>query len=95
MTTDTAYVESYVIDDGTDLNATPVLEFYERTELRGQFDNWVGPNVTCLMAMARTAGFAEVQFESVLSNRAHVTCRRKWSTAPGTRRSPGNHLRGE
>ncbi len=88
LTTDTAYVESYVIDDGTDLNAPPVLEFYERTELRGQFDNWVGPNVPCLMAMARTAGFAEVQFESVLSNRAHVTCRRKWSTAPGHDAAP-------
>ena len=88
LTTDTAYVESYVIDDGTDLNAPPVMEFYERTELRGQFDNWVGPNVPCLMAMARTAGFAEVQFESVLSNRAHVTCRRKWSTAPGNDAAP-------
>jgi tRNA (mo5U34)-methyltransferase len=88
LTTDTAYVESYVIDDGTDLNAVPVLEFYERTELRGQFDNWVGPNVSCLLAMARTAGFAEVQFESVLSNRAHVTCRRKWSTTAGGEKAP-------
>jgi hypothetical protein len=88
MTIDTAYVESYVIDDPADLNAIPILEFYERTELRGQYDNWVGPNVTCLMAMARTAGFAEVEFESVLSNRAHVTCRRKWSTAPGREAAP-------
>jgi tRNA (mo5U34)-methyltransferase len=88
LTTDTAYVESYVIDDGADLNAVPILEFYEHTELRGQFDNWVGPNVSCLLAMARTAGFAEVEFESVLSNRAHVTCRRKWSTAPGGDTSP-------
>jgi tRNA (mo5U34)-methyltransferase len=88
MTIDTAYVESYVIDDPADLNAIPILEFYERTELRGQYDNWVGPNVTCLMAMARTAGFAEVQFSSVLSNRAHVTCRRKWSTQPGNDTAP-------
>jgi tRNA (mo5U34)-methyltransferase len=88
MTTDTAYVESYVIDDGTDLNAIPILEFYERTELRGRYDNWVGPNVPCLMAMARTAGFAEVEFNSVLEYRAHVTCRRKWSTAPGTEAAP-------
>jgi tRNA (mo5U34)-methyltransferase len=88
MTIDTAYVESYVIDDPADLNAIPVLEFYEKTELRGQFDNWVGPNVPCLMAMARAAGFAEVRFESVLSNRAHVTCRRKWSSAPGNDRAP-------
>src|ERR1700722_11649961 len=88
MTTDTAYVESYVIDDPADLSAIPILEFYEHTELRGQYDNWVGPNVACLMAMARTAGFAEVQFESVLSNRAHVTCRRKWSSVPGNEAAP-------
>jgi tRNA (mo5U34)-methyltransferase len=88
MTIDTAYVESYVIDDPADLSAVPVMEFYEKTELRGQFDNWVGPNVPCLMGMARTAGFAEVQFESVLSNRAHVTCRRKWSSTPGSDTAP-------
>jgi tRNA (mo5U34)-methyltransferase len=88
MTKDTAYVESYVIDDPADLNAIPILEFYERTELRGQFDNWCGPNVACLLGMARTAGFVEVQFESVLSNRAHVTCRRKWSTSPGPDPAP-------
>jgi tRNA (mo5U34)-methyltransferase len=88
MTLDTAYVESYVIDDPADLNAIPIMEFYERTELRGQYDNWCGPNVTCLMAMARTAGFAEVEFESVLEYRAHVTCRRKWSTEPGTEAAP-------
>jgi tRNA (mo5U34)-methyltransferase len=88
LTIDTAYVESYVIDDGTDLGAPPVMEFYEKTELRGQFDNWVGPNVACLLAMARTAGFAEVQFESVLSNRAHVTCRRNWSTTAGDDPAP-------
>lgn len=88
MTIDTAYVESYVIDDPVDLNAVPILEFYEHTELRGQFDNWCGPNVTCLMGMARTAGFAEVEFESVLSNRSHITCRRKWSLTPGNDGAP-------
>ncbi|HTW67839.1 MAG TPA: methyltransferase domain-containing protein [Bryobacteraceae bacterium] len=88
MTLDTAYVESYVIDDPADLNAVPILEFYERTELRGQYDNWCGPNVTCLMAMARAAGFAEVKFESVLDYRGHVTCRRKWSSGPGAEPAP-------
>jgi len=88
MTLDTAFVESYVIDDPADLNAVPILEFYEHTELRGQYDNWCGPNVTCLMAMARAAGFAEVSFESVLSNRGHITCRRKWSSAAGTEPAP-------
>jgi tRNA (mo5U34)-methyltransferase len=88
MTLDTAYVESYVIDDPANLDAVPILEFYEHTELRGQFDNWCGPNVACLMAMARTAGFAEVEFESVMSHRGHVTCRRKWSTRPGNDAAP-------
>jgi tRNA (mo5U34)-methyltransferase len=88
MTKDTAFVESYVIDDPADLNAIPIMEFYEHTELRGQYDNWCGPNVTCLLAMARAAGFAEVQFESVFSNRAHVTCRRRWSTIPGSDTAP-------
>jgi tRNA (mo5U34)-methyltransferase len=88
LTKDTAYVESYVIDDGTDLDAVPVLEFYERSELRGQFDNWVGPNVPCLMAMARTAGFAEVTYEGNLSTRAHITCRRKWLTGAGPEPAP-------
>jgi len=66
MTLDMACIESYVIDDGQDLAARPVLEFYEGVELRGQFDNWVGPNVPCLLATARTAGFVEVKLESVL-----------------------------
>jgi SAM-dependent methyltransferase len=88
MTTDTAYVESYVIDSPANLNAIPILEFYEKTELRGRYDNWVGPNTTCLMAMARTAGFAEVEFNSVLDYRAHVTCRRKWSAAAGPEAAP-------
>jgi hypothetical protein len=54
------------------------MEFYEGTELCGQFDNWVGPNVACLLAMCRSAGFASVKLESVLDHRAHVTCLRGW-----------------
>ena len=62
MCRDMACIESFVTD--ADLNAIPSMEFYETTELRGQLDNWVGPNVACLMAFSRTAGFARVQFES-------------------------------
>jgi tRNA (mo5U34)-methyltransferase len=76
LTSDLACVESYVTDDGT--AAIPLMEFYETTELRGQFDNWVGPNVACLLAFCRTAGFAMVSLESVVGERAHVTCRRRW-----------------
>jgi len=34
-----------------------MMEFYEGTELAGQFDNWVAPNIPCLLAFCRTAGF--------------------------------------
>ena len=78
LSTDMVCVESFVIDDGADPAAKPVMEFYETTELCGQFDNWVGPNTACLLAMCRTAGFARVQLESVLDHRAHVTCYRHW-----------------
>lgn len=71
-------VESFVSGDDADPSAKPVMEFYETTELCGQFDNWVGPNVACLLAMCRTAGFARVELESVLDHRAHVTCYRHW-----------------
>jgi tRNA (mo5U34)-methyltransferase len=82
-----AFVESYVTDDGTNPAAVPVMEFYEATELRGQFDNWVGPNTACLLAMCRAAGFARVQLESVDQSRAHVSCFRQWPAAPGADRS--------
>jgi len=78
LSTDMVCVESFVTDDGSDPAAKPVMEFYETTELCGQFDNWVGPNVACLVAMCRAAGFARVKLESVLGNRAHVTCYRRW-----------------
>ena len=61
LATDMVCVESFVIDDGSDPAAKPVMEFYETTELCGQFDNWVGPNTACLLAMCRAAGFARVQ----------------------------------
>jgi len=78
LATDMVCVESFVTDDGADPAAKPLMEFYESTELCGQFDNWVGPNTACLLAMCRSAGFARVQLESVLDHRAHVTCYRHW-----------------
>jgi tRNA (mo5U34)-methyltransferase len=88
LATEAAFVESYVTDDGADLAAPPVMEFYETTELRGQFDNWCGPNTACLMAFCRTAGFARVQFETVVDRRAHVSCFRKWDGAAGAGPAP-------
>ncbi len=88
LSTDMAFVESFVTDDGADLSAPPLMEFYETTELRGQFDNWVGPNSSCLLAFCRTAGFARVRLASVLNHRAHVSCFRKWSVVAGTAEAP-------
>jgi tRNA (mo5U34)-methyltransferase len=88
LTTDMAFVESFVTDDGHDTGAAPAMEFYETTELRGQFDNWVGPNCACLLAFCRTAGFARVHLESVLDRRAHVSCFRKWSPREATQPAP-------
>jgi tRNA (mo5U34)-methyltransferase len=73
-----AYIESYVTDGGADPAAPPAMEFYETTELLGQFDNWIGPNTSCLLALCRAAGFARVQLQSVDQNRAHVSCFRQW-----------------
>jgi tRNA (mo5U34)-methyltransferase len=78
LTTDLACIESFVTDDQL-LGTVPTMEFYEGTQLAGQFDNWVGPNISCLMAMCRTAGFARVDFKSVMDGRAHVICNRKWA----------------
>lgn len=78
LSSDLVCVESYVTGDVHDPESTPLMEFYEGTELRGQFDNWVGPNIACLLAFCRAAGFAQVKLESVADDRAHVTCKRKW-----------------
>jgi tRNA (mo5U34)-methyltransferase len=88
LATDLVCVESYVSDDGGDPNLKPALEFYETTELCGQFDNWVGPNTPCLTAMCRAAGFVRVHLESVLDNRAHVTCWRHWDAPAGAGPAP-------
>jgi len=86
MTRDMACIESFVTDTTPD--GVPSMEFYETAELRGQLDNWCGPNIACLMAFARTAGFARVQFESVLVERGHVGAFRKWNLTEGDAPAP-------
>lgn len=88
LSTDMALIESYVTDDGSEPEAPPAMEFYETTELRGQFDNWVGPNTSCLLAFCRTAGFARVDLTDVTDNRASVICHRRWPTATGSETAP-------
>lgn len=85
LTTDMALVESYVTDATVpegERSAKCLMEFYETNELGGQFDNWVGPNIACLLAMCRTAGFARVRLEGTSDVRAAVTCRRRWEAPP-------------
>jgi len=75
VTRDTAFVESFVTDDGS---APCAMEFYETNELGGQIDNWFGPSVQCAAALCRSAGFARVNLEYVSDRRAGITCRRPW-----------------
>lgn len=85
LTTDTAIVESFVIDADTwreHPDEVPTMEFYETDELGNQLDNWIGPSVSCLMAMCRAAGFARVEFLHTTGFHAGVACYRKWEAIP-------------
>ena len=80
VATGMAIVESYILqDDIGDPNAAPMLGFYESTELEGQADNWCAPNLACLLAMCRTAGFARVELRRVHPWGACVACYRRWA----------------
>jgi tRNA (mo5U34)-methyltransferase len=79
ITKDTAFVESFVTDDGS---APCTMEFYETNELGGQIDNWFGPSVLCAAALCRSAGFAGVHLEYAGERRAGFTCRRHWESPP-------------
>jgi tRNA (mo5U34)-methyltransferase len=78
VTREMAAVDSFVLRKEFDPEAQPVLEFYETDEMEGQTDNWVAPNLACLMAMCRTAGFARAEFRNVLPYSACVACYRRW-----------------
>ena len=77
LSTDLTLIESFVIQPES-RQIPSVMEFYERTELGGQIDNWCGPSPECLMSMCRSAGFAQVQLNDITNQRASVTCRRRW-----------------
>ncbi len=85
LTTETAIVESFVIDPGAwqdHRNDIPHMEFYETFELGGQLDNWIGPSVGCLLALFRAAGFARVELIGIQGEHALVACHRKWEPVP-------------
>ena len=89
LSTDLALIESYVI--ASEPRTIPaVMEFYERTELGGQIDNWCGPSPEALLAMCRSAGFATAQLMDVTNQRASVVCRRRWPEPAGA--APTPHL---
>ena len=79
ITKDTAFVETFVTDDGS---GPCSMDFYETNELGGQIDNWFGPTVACAAALCRSAGFARVNLEYVSERRAGFTCRRCWEPPP-------------
>jgi tRNA (mo5U34)-methyltransferase len=83
LATDLAIVSSFTMDDYRRalpdlLSDLPRLDFYETDELGGQLDNWFGPNLACLMALCRAAGFARVDLLDISGQSATVACYRKW-----------------
>jgi SAM-dependent methyltransferase len=85
VTRGVAFIESYVIDNEPAPERCH-LEFYETDELGGQIDNWCGPTLSCLTAMARSAGFPRVDFLYADSRRGGVLAHRRWESfepAPG------------
>ncbi len=85
LATEIVIVETFVTD-GADwqdhANDIPSMEFYETTELNGNFDNWNGPTVGCVLAMCRAAGFARVEPIAVGRENAMVACFRQWPPEP-------------
>jgi|SRR5579862_189423 tRNA (mo5U34)-methyltransferase len=78
LCTDTLCMDTLVIDEPPTPEARPILEFYENTELGGQFDNWCAPNTSCLLAFTRTAGFVNPRLITVADTRGVVVAYRKW-----------------
>ena len=81
LSTDQVLVESFVIPS-ENRTMPAVMEFYERGELGGQIDNWCGPSPECLLAMCRSAGFAQAEIIEISSQRASAICRRHWPEPP-------------
>ena len=87
LCTDVALIESYVI--ASEARTIPaVIEFYERTELGGQIDNWCGPSPEGLLAMCRSAGFATAELKDVTNQRASVVCHRHWPEPENPTKAP-------
>ena len=94
LSTDLVAVDSFVVKETqdlvTELARKPMMEFYETDEMGGMTDNWSGPNVSCLAAMCRAAGFARVEPLALLEHSACIACYRSWEP-PAIETAP--HLR--
>lgn len=85
LTRETAVIESFAIDAPTWTeypDRIPWMEFYETDELGGLLDNWNGPSVSCIVSMARAAGFARVEVVRAAGTLATVVCHRRWLPVP-------------
>ncbi len=81
VTREYAVIESHIVDDFFEM-PLPIAEFYEFDELGGQYDNWWGPNVECLMRMTRAAGFAHCELLRREPTRAVIKAHRRWNDLP-------------
>ena len=94
LTTDLACVDSFVLREEHrpgQLAGRAVMEFYETKQMGGQTDNWTAPNLECLLAFCRTAGFARVELRNVIDYSACVACYRRWP-APTAEAAPAPKL---
>ena len=86
VTRDLCIIDTFVVDGREwqrgERPPLPYLEFYERDEMAGQLDNWCGPTVDAVAAMARTAGFATVEILKVTDTTARFAARRRWTDLP-------------
>ena len=77
-----AAVESFALTErflpGMQVEERPLLQYFERDGLGGQFDNWFAPTPKVLVSMCRTAGFARAELLGVHDYGAAVACYRKW-----------------
>lgn len=81
VTRDYALISSH-ITDGFYHSSQPVMEFYEVDELGGQYDNWWGPNIDCLIRMVRAAGFVRAEILHREETRVLLRASRHWNDRP-------------
>lgn len=76
------YLKSYIIDHRTKLDKwlnkpeKPGCEFYPENELNNDPSNWFGPNIACVAAWLKSAGFCEIKFLGKQADRAYFMARK-------------------